>query len=200
MLYPICYLVGPRGSGKSTMGALLAEALTLALQQKKPVTEPLQAPNWCFLDTDALLVRTFGESIADFVAREGWPAFRHREQQALRAASAPNTVLATGGGCIVDPANRAFMREQGCVMYLHAPAPALVARLQAQPLADQRPSLTGADMCAEMAAVLAEREPLYRAAAHTVVDANRETFQVLSDLLHGYSAFLEDWANKVGKE
>lgn len=181
------------------MGAVLAESLALALQPQKPVLEPVKAPSWCFLDTDALLVRAFGESITDFVAREGWAAFRHREQQALRTASAPNTVLATGGGCILDADNRTFMREQGCVMYLHAPASALVARLQAQPLADQRPSLTGADMCAEVEAVLAEREPLYRATAHTVVDADRETFQVLSDLLHGYSTFLGAWASKHGR-
>lgn len=206
MVYPICYLVGPRGSGKTTMGAVLAEALTVALQPKDATAEQAAAARWCCLDTDDLLLRTFGESIASFVAREGWPAFRHREQLALRAASAPNTVLATGGGCILDAANRAFMREQGCVMYLHAPLPVLVARLQAQPLADQRPPLKGGDaevrgedaMCAEMASVVAERDPLYRAAAHRVVDANRETFQVLSDLLHGYGAFLEAWAGRTG--
>lgn len=200
MQYPICYLVGPRASGKTTMGALLSEALAVALQPKNSSASPAGASRWCFLDTDDLLVRTFGESIADFVAREGWAAFRHREMQALRAASAPNTVLATGGGCILDPANREYMRAQGCVLYLHAPAAVLAARLQAAPLAGQRPSLTGGDVCSEIRTVLAEREPLYRATAHTVVNAEGETFQVLSDLLHGYSAFLQAWADTIREE
>lgn len=203
VFYPPCYLIGARASGKSTMGVVLAQALTVALFP--PATSPV-APaetsatasaateSWCFLDTDDLLVRAFGESIADYVARVGWETFRRRESQALRAATAPATVLATGGGCILAPDNRAFMREQGCVIYLHAPAAILVERLQANPLTGQRPSLTGADICAEMDEVLTLREPLYRATAHAVVDAAQDAPDVLKGLLRAYGAFLAERA------
>lgn len=184
------------------MGALLAQALAIALQPAAAGTAAASAAptaisppatpalRWCCLDLDDILSRAFGESIADFVARMGWPAFRQRESQALRAATAHATVLATGGGCIVDRANGLFMREQGCVLYLHAPAAVLAARLKAQPLADQRPSLTGAEVCAEVAEVLAARDPLYRAAAHTVIDSTQSPDLVLADMLQAYSAYL----------
>lgn len=208
--YPPCYLVGARASGKSAMGALLAQALTAALTSESS-TPPLR---WCCLDTDDLFVRAFDESIADFVARMGFPAFRQRENQALRAATAPATVLATGGGCILDPANRQFMRAQGCVLYLCAPAEVLVERLLAEPLHEQRPPLfppeTGLNAApptelnaetlsaealrAEVAQVLAERDPLYREAAHAVVNASGSVAEVLRDLLHGYSTYLSDSA------
>lgn len=179
--YPPLFLVGARACGKSTMGAYLARALSVALPQQH---------DWCFLDTDDLLLRALGESIADFVAREGWEAFRHREGMAVRAATAPLTVLATGGGCILDSANRDFMRQEGCVLYLHAPAAVLAERLRAEPLAAQRPSLTGADLCDEVAEVLHLREPLYRETAFQVVDASLPVADVLGALLQGYSLFL----------
>lgn len=178
------------------MGALLAQALTIALQPAPSDTAAASpspaAPTsrWCYLDLDDILTRAFDESIADFVARMGWPAFRQRENQALRAATAQATVLATGGGCIVDKANGLFMREQGCVLYLYAPAAVLTARLKAHPLAEQRPSLTGADICAEVADILTTRDPLYRAAAHTVIDSTQSPDKVLGDMLQAYSAYL----------
>lgn len=203
VFYPPCFLIGARASGKSTMGAVLAQALTVALfpTATRPVdtvepagTAPAATERWCFLDTDDLLVRASGESIADYVAGVGWETFRRRESQALRAATAPATVLATGGGCILAPDNRAFMREQGCVVYLHAPAAVLVERLQSSPRAEQRPSLTGADICAEMDEVLAVREPLYRATAHAVIDCTQEESEVLKALLRAYGVFLAERA------
>lgn len=183
--YPPCYLIGARASGKTTMGRMLAQSLSVALC---PTSD--SASRWCCLDMDDILVRALGESIADYVARMGWPAFRQWESQALRAATAPATVIATGGGCIVDSANGLFMREQGCVLYLRAPAEVLAARLKVQPLAAQRPSLTGADICTEVAEVLAVRDPLYRAAAQAVVDSTQSVDRVLADMLRAYSAYL----------
>lgn len=204
LLYPPCYLVGARASGKSAMGALLAQALNAALEAgESAASAPLSGPasdtssaplppiRWCCLDTDDLFVRAFDESIADFVARLGWTAFRKRESQALRAATAPATVLATGGGCVLDAANRQFMREQGCVLYMCAPAEVLVARLQAQPLSQQRPPLSAdSTLEAEVAQVLAERDPLYRESAHAVIDASGSVPEVLRDLLQAYSSYL----------
>lgn len=188
------------------MGALLAQALSVALRPASsgscnscdsPKAPDSPASRWCCLDIDDILAHAFDESIADFVARMGWPAFRQRESQAVRAATAPATVLATGGGCIVDPNNGLFMREQGCVLYLQAPAEVLAARLKAHPRAEQRPSLTGAEVCAEVAEVLAARDPLYRAAAHSVVDCTQSPDKVLADMLQAYSAYLLHTAQKL---
>ncbi len=167
----IIFLVGPRGSGKTTVGRMLAGRLSLA-----------------FMDTDALVAEGAGQSIAEIVEAEGWPGFRLRESLALAAAAVSGTVVATGGGMVLSEANRAFMRLHGRVIYLHAPARVLRDRLMRRPEAGQRPSLTGENPADETAAVLAERDPLYRAAAHHTVEAvasPREVVENISDMLAG---------------
>ena len=103
------FLIGPRGSGKTTVGRLVAEALGLP-----------------FYDTDDMVMAEAGLSIADIVAAEGWAAFRKRESRALaeavaRAAgpapahsgrSPSGAVISTGGGMVLDERNRAFMMNQ----------------------------------------------------------------------------------------
>lgn len=148
------YLVGPRAAGKTTFGRALARRLGRA-----------------YVDTDVHLRETTGESVADIVAREGWEGFRRRESAALRETTAPDTVVATGGGMVLDPENRRFMRDHGIVLYLRAPAAVLAARLSASPNAAQRPSLTGKSIIEEVSEVLAVREALYQDAATHVLDA-----------------------------
>lgn len=75
---------------------------------------------------------------------------------------------------VLDPENRRFMRAQGTVFYLAAPAEALARRLARDPLAEQRPSLTGLGIAEEMQLVLDERRPLYEDAAHHILDATAE--------------------------
>ncbi len=148
------FLIGPRGSGKSSVARLLAARLSLPAR-----------------DTDILAEQAAGMSVADFVAAKGWPAFRELERAALLEAAALGGVIATGGGIVLLPENRAFMREQGRVFYLRAPLRVLSARLARTPRPDLRPALTTLDPEVELAAVLAERAPLYETAAHYVVDA-----------------------------
>ena len=173
------FLVGPRACGKTTAALALAERL--------------QAP--C-LDTDALIVEALGESIADFVAREGWPAFRERETEALRRAvesteeGAGFAVVATGGGMVLKEENRALMREAGLVFFLECPATELVRRLEASPLASQRPSLTGRSAVLEAAEVAARRLPLYRKAASHAFDSSRP----LPELVEAMIAILRQHA------
>lgn len=161
------FLVGPRAAGKTTVGRTLAAVLGCP-----------------FADTDLHLRDSQGLSVAELVAAEGWDGFRARESAALRelaarhvavapgAAPCPvSAVIATGGGMILAPENRRFMREQGMVLYLAAPAQALAARLSADPQAAQRPSLTGLAIAEEAQRILAERDPLYKDAAHHILDA-----------------------------
>ena len=163
------FLIGPRGSGKTTVGRLVAESLGLP-----------------FYDTDDMVMAEAGLSIADIVAAEGWPAFRARESRALAEAVAraagpapahsgralSGAVVSTGGGMVLDRQNRERMRAAGKVFYLAAPADCLYARLESQNDADRRPSLTGESPLAEITRVLAEREQLYRETAHHRLDAS----------------------------
>jgi shikimate kinase len=123
------------------------------------------------LDTDIILTAEAGMSVSEIVEREGWEGFRMRESRVLATTAVPGVVVATGGGMVLDPQNRAFMRACGLVIYLDAPAGILAERL-ARDCGARRPSLTGEDPQQEMAKVLIERDPLYRASAHYRVDAS----------------------------
>ncbi|MDY0970650.1 shikimate kinase AroL [Siccibacter turicensis] len=165
MTQPI-FLVGPRACGKTTVGDALA-----------------QATGFTCIDTDHWLAAHTGMTVAEIVEKEGWDGFRRRESEALRAVTAASTVIATGGGMVLSEANRQFMREHGVVIYLSAPAHVLASRLAAVPEPGQRPTLTGKTIIDEVAEVLAERETLYRAAAHHVVDAAGERDAIVTRAL-----------------
>ncbi|MEA9390760.1 shikimate kinase AroL [Acerihabitans sp. TG2] len=153
MTQPI-FMVGARGCGKTTVGQLLA--LTLGYE---------------FTDTDEMLLRSTGQSVAQIVEREGWAGFRAKESEVLKRVTGVCKVIATGGGIVLAAANRQFMQSHGTVIYLHAHADVLARRLEAFPQDDQRPSLTGRPIVEEIAEVLLARETLYQDAAHHVFDA-----------------------------
>jgi shikimate kinase len=148
-------LIGGRACGKTSVG----KALALALKRH-------------FVDLDDVLVAQAGCSIAELVAAGGWPDFRRREKELVEHYSKLlGQVLAPGGGVVLDPENVKNLREHGLVIWLLADPATLGQRLKSdQGSQEFRPSLTGADPVAEMARVLAEREPLYRAAAHLTID------------------------------
>lgn len=164
MTLPI-FLIGARGCGKSTVGR------TLALAQ-----------GCQFIDTDYWLQENAQQTIAAIVEQEGWDGFRARETAALEAVCAPSRVVATGGGIILSEYNRRFMREHGVVVYLCAPVDVLAERLEAFPEEGQRPTLTGKPISEEVSEVLAQRDALYREAAHYVVDAAQSPDKVVSDI------------------
>ena len=165
------FLVGARAAGKTSVGLRLAEALAYE-----------------FVDTDAWLKERHSLTVAEIVARQGWDGFRELESEALREAGrGSRRVVATGGGMILSVANRAFMLAGGLVFYLAAPAEVLAARLAAAPESGQRPSLTGRPAEEEAALVLAEREALYRKAAHQVIDAEASLELVTADILRRLS-------------
>lgn len=148
-------LIGGRASGKTSVGKALAQAL------KRD-----------FVDLDEVLVVQAGRSIAELVAAEGWPEFRRREKALVsHYGRLAGQVLAPGGGAVLDPENVAILRANGLVIWLQADAATLSRRLREdQGSQEFRPSLTGGDPAEEMIRVLAEREPLYRAAAHLTIE------------------------------
>lgn len=161
------YLTGARGSGKTTVGRLLAASL-----------------GYGFCDLDHYLCQKDGRSVADIVAQEGWSEFRTLESAMLRDASrGSNLVFATGGGVILDPKNRAFLMSAGIVCWLKAPARILSARLAKNPLGRQRPGLTNLGMLAEISQILAEREPLYGQCCHHIIDSAQDAGDVCTAIL-----------------
>lgn len=160
------FMVGARGAGKTTVGKALAQKL-----------------GYFFTDTDAFMQQTTHMSVAEVVAKEGWSGFRQRESAALQTVSEPGTVIATGGGMVLEEVNRIFMRSQGIVFYLRAPAETLAHRLQAYPEDEQRPTLTGKPIAEEMMDILMAREALYQDAAHYVLDATQEPQLVVKQIL-----------------
>ena len=147
-------LVGYRGTGKSTVGRIVAGRLG------RP-----------FVDADTALEARFGRPIREIFWDLGEPVFRDWEEQVLADLTAGgDLVLATGGGAVLRGSNCKALRAFGFVAWLSAPPGLLAARLGANPAAVAgRPALTGAGTLGEIAEVLAAREPLYREAADVEV-------------------------------
>ncbi|MBL8725854.1 MAG: 3-phosphoshikimate 1-carboxyvinyltransferase [Planctomycetes bacterium] len=143
-------VVGMRGAGKSTFARAFAAATDTVC-----------------VDLDAQFVQAHGP-IAPYVAAHGWPAFRDQESALLAAALQPGAVVATGGGAIERAANRRLLAERALVVWLDGDVGLLRARLVGDTV---RPSLTGAPVGEEVAAVLAQRQPLYTAAATVRIPA-----------------------------
>jgi shikimate kinase / 3-dehydroquinate synthase len=115
------YLYGPPGSGKSTIGRILAERLGMP-----------------FADIDTLIEREAGCKIADIFAARGEPAFRDMESAAIEDTAAREpSVIALGGGALLRPQNRSFAEEHGCVLCFTAESRTLLERVRKAP--GQRP-------------------------------------------------------------
>lgn len=155
------YLMGYRGSGKSSVGRRLAERLGL------PV-----------VDTDTLVESEASQSIRDIFLAEGEAGFRQRETTAVARAAAASTptVIALGGGAILRPENQRIIGSTGRVVWLRGSPASLLARIQAdQTTAERRPALSPLSDYDEIVEILAAREPIYRQLANLTVDTDGRT-------------------------
>lgn len=149
-------LVGPMGSGKSTLGRALAALLGRS-----------------FVDLDARIEQAAGCDIRAIFAAEGEAGFREHEARALVAALAEApAVIASGGGAVLREDNRAAMRESAIVVYLQVDAALQLQRLSGD---NTRPLLQTDDPAQTLARLQAQREPLYRACAHLIFDTSSLT-------------------------
>lgn len=144
------------GVGKTTIGRQLARSLHRE-----------------FIDCDREIEHRTGVRIALIFEIEGEAGFRERESQMLdQLTRRQHIVLATGGGAVIRPENRRMLSERGVVVYLRAPLALLVERTARD---RQRPLLQNTDPRSKLAALLAEREPLYREIADLIVNTGHRT-------------------------
>ncbi len=147
------FLVGPMGAGKSTIGRELAARLGLGL-----------------IDTDHEIERRTGANIPWIFDLEGEAGFRRREAAVIDELTAQDgVVLATGGGAVTTPQNRDVLGARGVVVYLYTPVSVQFQRTRHD---TNRPLIQDPDPQARLEALMAERDPLYRAIADIVVDTS----------------------------
>jgi shikimate kinase len=159
-MHGIVFLVGMMGAGKTTVGRALAQRLDVE-----------------FVDSDRLLVERTGVPVATIFEFEGEAGFRKRESAILAELSeGTDRVVATGGGAILSAENRALMRAHGTVVYLRARLESLWERTRHDA---SRPLLATPDPRATLATLLEIRDPLYRDAAHVIVDTGSQSAATL---------------------
>jgi shikimate kinase len=162
------FLVGYRGSGKSSVGRILAERM-----------------NRPFVDTDHWVELHSQRSIKELFEKEGEEAFRDWESLAIGSVCVPGSVssiISLGGGAILRPGNRAMLKQHGQTVWLTAPATTLASRISRDEANRiRRPSLTGLGELDEVEKVLALREPLYREAADWTLNTEALELDEIAD-------------------
>lgn len=146
------YLVGMPGAGKTTVGRQLARRLDRA-----------------FRDADQEVEARTGVRIPVIFDIEGEAGFRDREARVIaELANESNLVVATGGGALLRPENRAALKQGGIVVYLHVAPQLLFERTRLDP---NRPLLQVADPMKKIEELFAQRDPLYREVADIVINS-----------------------------
>ena len=149
------YLIGYRGSGKSTVAQAVADRLQRDV-----------------IDTDRLIESTAAMSISQIFSQFGASDFRERESEVIESYPATaNLVVALGGGAVLSESNRVWLRQHGKTVWLTCPPEILWQRIQADETTDQsRPDLTPFGGLAEIQQVLASRIPVYAESADFTID------------------------------
>jgi len=160
-------LVGFMGSGKSTVGRLVAQDL-----------------DFQFVDTDALIEEKAGIPITEIFATEGEQAFRQLERETiLELGKEEKQVIATGGGAIMHPENLTSLKSHALVVCLWANAESIYERTKHQ---THRPLLQGENPLGTIQTMLAEREPVYKQADVIVNTELRPQREVITQVRHQF--------------
>ena len=157
-------ITGFMGTGKSSIGAAVARRLD------RP-----------FVDMDAVIEQRAGKSIRQIFEEEGEAVFRGLETDLCRElAQQRDTVIATGGGALVDPVNRQLLSESGVVICLTAAPEEVLARVGR---GDKRPLLAGGDPRGEVERLLLTRRPAYATIPWQVDTTGRRREEVVEEVV-----------------
>lgn len=148
-------LVGYMGSGKTTVGRLLAQLL-----------------DYSFADTDEMIEEREQLTISKIFSEKGEEAFRDMETgllEELAVSGQERLVIATGGGMAVREQNRRLLRELGSVVYLKASPETVYDRIKGD---TGRPLLQCDNPLSRIKEMIAQREQFYEEASHTVISVD----------------------------
>lgn len=172
---PRIYLTGLRGTGKTTVGKLIAESIGATC-----------------IDLDVLIEDTAGQSISEIFASSGETSFRDHETQCLSKVAEQQEsdrdyarVVALGGGAILRPENRNLIRDSGSCVWLMAAPETLAQRMASdETTADRRPALTDLSPVKEIEKMLADRKSLYQDSSDFQIDTEgKSPEQVAAEIL-----------------
>jgi shikimate kinase len=165
------YLIGYRGSGKTTVAAELGKLL-----------------GWDWMDADNEIERRAGKTIKEIFASAGEPVFRDLEAAVIAdLARVTRHVIALGGGAVLREESRQAIRESGKAIWLRASPEVLFQRISGDPsTAERRPNLTDTGGLAEVERLLAIRTPLYAACADLTLDAEASVPAELARQIAGW--------------
>jgi shikimate kinase len=163
---PNIFLVGPMGVGKTTIGKMLASELS-----------------YTFIDSDREIEKRAGADVSWIFDVEGEAGFRKREHAVIaELAQGEQTVIATGGGAVLNAETRKIIQTQGFTVYLKAPLKILLERTSQD---KSRPLLQVEDPEASFSKILEERESLYREIANIELSSYElSSKQVISEIIN----------------
>lgn len=156
-------LVGLPGSGKSTVAKHLAKRLGIPL-----------------LDSDLSIETQVGCKIKELFEHSGEKVFRDYEVAAIDRLTRETGVLSTGGGAVLNSANRECLSRRCRVIYLHATPEDIFRRLRHD---TQRPLLQVADPLQKIRDLYKQRDPLYREVANFIIETGRPSVATLVDMI-----------------
>ena len=157
------YLIGMMGSGKSTVGKLLAEQMQMT-----------------FLDLDEIIETNTQKTIRDIFEQDGELYFRKLESEALVNVNQENSVISCGGGIILDELNRFQLKSSGKVVFLQVSIEELSKRLQTLV---GRPLLKGKKIDEELTSLWSDRKELYIETAHITINVESQTPKQITELI-----------------
>jgi len=159
------FLIGPMGSGKTSLGRRVAPRLGLD-----------------FIDLDEELERRCGVEVAVIFEIEGEAGFRERERELLaEVASGRGRLVATGGGSVLDPRNREVLHAHGLVVWLRTSVDQQLRRLERD---RRRPLLAAPDRRERLTRMAEQRNPLYQEAAHLIFESRNRPMPAMAEALH----------------
>ncbi|CAN5425235.1 shikimate kinase [soil metagenome] len=162
-------LIGFMGTGKSSIGRLLAAER-----------------GWARFDTDEMVATALGLPISEIFAQLGEARFREEESTVLQSlAPEPPSIIVTGGGAVLRPANVARMRALGTVVCLAADEATLLRRLARR---SNRPLLQNRNLTEAVPALLREREPHYLEAADFTIETSSLTYEQVAQSIRDHLA------------
>ena len=172
------YLVGFMGTGKTTVGRAVGTKIGFDV-----------------LDSDHEIERIRGKSIPDIFAQDGEPAFRQFERDFIeRGHPGERTVIACGGGLVVQPNMLELLQSKGVVVCLHASIEAILARTARH---RNRPLLEVENPEERIRTLYAAREPVYRKSGTVILTDSRPLNDIVAHVIRSWRRDAADFARKT---